>query len=98
MDIRSSLDGLKSMLGSAPAAPTAPQTAKSSPSAVGSAMGTDQATFSTAASEVSLTAADTGVRMDKVAGIQSALSAGSYNVPASAVAAKLVDSMLGGGQ
>jgi negative regulator of flagellin synthesis FlgM len=98
MDIRSSLDGLKSLLGSAPAAPAAPQAAKSGATAAGSAMGSDQATFSNAASEVSLTAADAGVRMDKVAGIQAALAAGTYNVPASAVAAKLVDSMLGGGQ
>jgi anti-sigma28 factor (negative regulator of flagellin synthesis) len=32
--------------------------------------------------------------MDKVASIQAALAAGSYNVSASAVAAKVVDSML----
>jgi negative regulator of flagellin synthesis FlgM len=98
MDIRSSLDGLKSLLGSAPAPPTAPQAAKSGLNATGSAMGSDQVTFSSAASEVSLTAADAGVRMDKVAGIQAALAAGSYNIPASAVAAKVVDSMLGSGQ
>jgi anti-sigma28 factor (negative regulator of flagellin synthesis) len=35
------------------------------------------------------------VRPEKVAGIQAALAAGTYNVPASAVAAKLVDAMLG---
>jgi anti-sigma28 factor (negative regulator of flagellin synthesis) len=34
--------------------------------------------------------------MDKVASIQAALAAGSYNVSAGAVAAKVVDSMLGG--
>jgi anti-sigma28 factor (negative regulator of flagellin synthesis) len=33
-----------------------------------------------------------------VASIQAALAAGSYNVPASAVASKVVDAMLGGGQ
>jgi anti-sigma28 factor (negative regulator of flagellin synthesis) len=38
------------------------------------------------------------VRTDKVAGIQAALAAGSYNVPASAVASKMVDSMLGGNE
>jgi len=32
--------------------------------------------------------------MDKVASIQSALAAGTYNVPASAVASKMVDAML----
>jgi anti-sigma28 factor (negative regulator of flagellin synthesis) len=34
--------------------------------------------------------------MDKVASIQAALASGSYNVSAGAVAAKVVDSMLGG--
>jgi anti-sigma28 factor (negative regulator of flagellin synthesis) len=32
--------------------------------------------------------------MDKVTEIQAALASGSYNVPASAVASKVVDSML----
>jgi anti-sigma28 factor (negative regulator of flagellin synthesis) len=36
--------------------------------------------------------------MDKVAAIQTALVAGTYDVPALAVAAKVVDSMLGGGR
>ena len=36
--------------------------------------------------------------MDKVAGIQAALAAGTYNVPASAVASKLVDCHAGRGQ
>ena len=37
---------------------------------------------------------DGGVRTDKVAEIQAALQAGTYDVPASAVAAKMVDAML----
>jgi anti-sigma28 factor (negative regulator of flagellin synthesis) len=36
--------------------------------------------------------------MDKVASVHAALAAGTYNVPASAVAGKVVDAMLGGEQ
>ncbi len=97
MDIRSSLDGLKSLLGVPTTAPAAPQT-KSGAAAGGSALGSDRATLSSAGSEVSLTAAEPGVRMDKVASVQAALAAGSYDVPASAVASKVVDGMLGGEQ
>jgi negative regulator of flagellin synthesis FlgM len=94
MDIRSSLDGLKSLLGVTTPTPPAPQ-ARSGTAASASALGSDLATFSSAGSEVSLTASDPGVRTDKVAEIQAALAAGTYNVPASAVASKVVDSMLG---
>jgi negative regulator of flagellin synthesis FlgM len=55
----------------------------------------DQATLSNAGSEVSQSAGTDGVRMDKVAAVQSALAAGTYSVPASAVASKLVDAMMG---
>jgi negative regulator of flagellin synthesis FlgM len=95
MDIRSSLDGLKSLLGVNTPSPAVPQ-AKSSATTSGSALGSDQATVSSAGSEVSLTAAESGVRTDKVAAVQAALSAGTYNVPASAVASKVVDAMLSG--
>jgi hypothetical protein len=44
---------------------------------------------------VALSATDSDVRMDKVASIQAALASGTYNVPASAVASKMVDSMMG---
>ncbi len=96
MDIRNSLDGLKSLLGTTPAAPASPQTAKSAASG-GSGLGSDQATFSSAASEVSQTASGDGVRSEKVAAVQAALAAGSYNVPASAVASRVIDSMLANG-
>jgi negative regulator of flagellin synthesis FlgM len=94
MDIRSSLDGLKSLLGVIPTATPATQT-RSSTAVGASAVGSDQATLSSAGSEVALTAAADGVRTDKVAGVQAALAAGTYNVPASAVASKVVDAMLG---
>jgi negative regulator of flagellin synthesis FlgM len=96
MDIRSGLEGLKSLLGTPATAPAAPQQPKSAGTAAGSGLGSDQATFSSAASEVAQTAGDSTVRMDKVAGIQAALAAGSYNVSAGAIASKVVDSMLAG--
>jgi negative regulator of flagellin synthesis FlgM len=98
MDIRSSLDGLKSLFGAAPteqAAQTAQQQTKSGAAASGSWLGSDSATLSSAGSEVSQTASDTGVRMDKVSSIQSALASGSYSVSSALVASKVVDSMLG---
>ena len=97
MDIRSSLDGLKSLLGVTPPA-TAATAPKSTSTAATSALSSDSATLSGAGSEVALTAADSDVRLDKVASIQSALESGTYSVSATAVASKMVDSMLGGKQ
>lgn len=95
MDIRNSLDGLKSLLGvNTPAQP--PSGPRSNPAQPSSVVGSDHATLSSAGSEVSLTAGDDGVRTDKVAGIQAALAAGTYSVPPAAVAAKMVEAMLGG--
>lgn len=94
MDIRSSLDGLKTLLGVTPATTTAAQKPKSGSSVEGSALTSDRATLSSAGSEVAQSAADGGVRSAKVAEIQAALQAGTYDVPASAVAAKMVDAML----
>ena len=96
MDIRSSLEGLKSLLGTPAPEPATMAQPKSGATAGGSALSSDRATFSSAGSEVSQTAGDSGVRMDKVASIQAALAAGTYNVSAADVATKVVDSMLGG--
>lgn len=93
MDIRNSLDGLKSLLGvdsTAPARPT--RNVKTEDNAIGS----DRATLSSAGSEVSQASLEEGVRTEKVASMQAALAAGTYNVPAKAVATKVVDAMLGG--
>ncbi len=97
MDIRNSLEGLRSLLGVN--ASTQPATGpRSSAAHAQSALGSDRATLSSAGNEVQLTAGEDGVRMDKVAGIQAALAAGSYSVPTIAVASKMVDAMLGGEQ
>lgn len=97
MDIRGSLDGLKSLLGVNPAEQPSIARKAIAPSGKGAA-GSDQLTLSNAGSEVSLIASDDQVRTGKVASVQAALAAGTYNVPASAVATKLVDTMLGAGQ
>jgi flagellar biosynthesis anti-sigma factor FlgM len=93
MDIRNSLDGLRSLLGVNPTPAQVPQ-AKGGAAPAGGAFDTDRATVSNAANEVSQALSDDGVRPEKVAAIQSALAAGTYDVPPSAVASKLVDTML----
>jgi negative regulator of flagellin synthesis FlgM len=55
----------------------------------------DEATLSPAASMAAEAAQDSGVRMDKVTAVQQALADGSYSVPSSAVAGKMIDHMLG---
>jgi flagellar biosynthesis anti-sigma factor FlgM len=95
MDIRNSLDSLKSLLGTAPATPVATRQTQSTTVNSTSALGSDSATLSSAGSEMLLTASDSSVRADKVSSIQASLAMGTYNVPASAIASKMVDSMLG---
>jgi len=97
MDIRSSLDGLKTLLGVTPASsqPARPQAGKPAESSV---LSSDRATLSSAGSEVAQAVGDGGLRSEKVAQIRAVLEAGTYSVPASAVAAKVVDAMLSGGR
>jgi len=95
MEIRSNLEGLNSLLGvNAPDA--AAERVKSQGTSSSSALGSDHATLSSAASEMAQAAGEDGVRMDKVTAVQAALADGTYSVPASAVAAKMIDAMLGG--
>ena len=94
IDMRSRVEELKSQLETPALAPAITPQPKSGVTAAGSALGSDQAAFCNAGSEVSQMAVETEVRMDKVAGIQAALAAGTYNVSAAAVASRVVDSML----
>jgi len=95
MDIRTNIDGLKTLLGvTAPAAAKTQQPRSAEPSGEATLSG-DHATLSGAGTEVALSAAASDVRMDKVSAVQAAIAEGSYNVPASAVAGKVVDAMLG---
>ncbi len=97
MEIRNSFETLSSLLGVSSSAASAAE-GKNRAAAKDSALGADSATLSSAASEMSLAAGDEGVRGEKVAAIQGALADGTYSVPASDVAAKMVDAMLGGGR
>jgi len=100
MDIRNGTEGLKTLLGVPSTAPaqTQPVRSGSTSTAGPSALGGDTATLSSAGTEVAQSASASGVRADKVSAIQGALAAGTYNVPASAVAGKVVDAMLAGGR
>jgi negative regulator of flagellin synthesis FlgM len=97
MDIRNSLDGLRALLGVNAADPAASH-AKATASVATSDWGSDSAKLSSAANQISEAASDESVRMDKITAVQQALASGTYNVPASAVSAKLVDAMLSQGQ
>lgn len=99
MDLRTSLDGLKSLLGTAPASSAStPQNRSVTDAGITSVPNSDSATLSSAGSGVSLSSSASDVRMDKVASVQAALAAGTYNVPVTALASKLVDVMLGSQQ
>jgi negative regulator of flagellin synthesis FlgM len=56
--------------------------------------GVDEATLSSAASVAAQTAPDADVRMEKVAAVQQALAGGTYSVPSTEVAGKMIDAML----
>lgn len=93
MDVNTNMDGLRSLLGvQTPSAGTV--STRSGAKSDATELSGDRATLSSAGSEVSTGTASDGVRMDKVAAVQAALASGTYNVPASDVASKMVDAML----
>lgn len=95
MDIRSGLDGLKSILGVSQPAGAAAGNVRRGGGADAAGLASDEVTFSSAGNQVAQSASSGEVRMDKVAQVQAALAEGTYSVPASAVAASMVDAMLG---
>jgi flagellar biosynthesis anti-sigma factor FlgM len=98
MEIRNNVEALNAFLGvTAPGSARAPQVRGNESASTQATLTGDQATLSRAGTEVSQSASLAGVRADKVAAIQQALAAGTYSVPASAVAGKVIDTMLAGG-
>jgi flagellar biosynthesis anti-sigma factor FlgM len=95
MDIRNSTDGLKSLLGVPSAATAQTHDARKGTATGASTLTGDTATLSCAGTEVAQAASTLGIRANKVAEIQKALAAGTYNVPTTAVAHRVVDAMLG---
>jgi len=92
MNVQNDLQGLQQLFSSQEVA----QPGKTEASQVsGTKAGVDQATLSSAASAASAVAQDSDVRMEKVAAVLQALATGTYSVPASEVAGKMIDHMLG---
>jgi flagellar biosynthesis anti-sigma factor FlgM len=94
MNVNNNLQGLQQLFPS-PDVARAESGAAQSGSASQVQSGTDQATLSPVASLAASAAPDSDVRMDKVAEVQQALVSGTYSVPASEVAGRMIDHMLG---
>jgi flagellar biosynthesis anti-sigma factor FlgM len=92
MNVHSNIENLTQILQSQ--AVTTTSAVKSTDNSQIESQATDQAQLSTTASQAALSATDSDVRLDKVASIQSELQAGTYSVPASAVAQKIIGAML----
>lgn len=97
MDIRNGVEGLRTLLGVPSTSQAQTQPIKNQAETSADSLKGDSATLSSAGSEVSQVASTSDVRMEKVAAVQAAIAAGTYHVPPSAVAGKVVDAMLGDG-
>lgn len=97
MDIQNNVDGLKTLLGVSSTSSERMLPVRKEPTPGADALTSDQATLSNTGSEVSQTISGSDVRKEKVAAVQAAIATGTYQIPASAVAGKVVDAMLGAG-
>jgi flagellar biosynthesis anti-sigma factor FlgM len=93
MNVNNNLQGLQQLFSSQEVSQQAGKAGASDAQAAHAE--TDQATLSSAASVAAAAAPDSDVRMEKVNAVQQALASGAYNVPASEVAGKMIDHMLG---
>jgi flagellar biosynthesis anti-sigma factor FlgM len=94
MEIRGTGEDLKALLGATSTAPVQSHPVRGADTGPESVLAGDRATLSGTGTEASLGAADEGVRADKVSEVRAALEAGTYQVPAAAVASKLIDALL----
>jgi len=92
MNVNNSLQGLQQLFSSQEVARPSGRTETNG--ARGAEAGADQATLSAAARLAASVAPDADVRMDKVASVQAALASGTYKVPSTEVAGKMIDQML----
>ena len=95
MEIRNNLNPLNGINNPSPVSNQAETAAQNTDETAKTMQNTDRATLSVAGAEISQSSPDADVRWEKVASIQKAVADGTYNVPASAVASKMVDAMLG---
>lgn len=96
MEIRNKLEVSTPLTGVHSIVPTSTQQSTNSPatSTESASLAQDQATLSNVGNGAAQMSSSDEVRMDKVTHIQGQLAAGTYNVSPSAVASKMVDSML----
>jgi len=94
MEIRNRAEDLKALLGVPSASSSPVRQVRDGSAGTESALAGDRATLSGAGAAAALQAADDSVRLDKVAEVKAAIAAGTYRVPAEAVAARLVNAML----
>ena len=95
MEIRNNLNSLNSIANLTSVDSQAGNSTQNGAATSPAAIGSDRATVSAVGSGIAQSSLDPDVRWEKVASISQALADGTYNVPASAVASKIVDSMLG---
>jgi negative regulator of flagellin synthesis FlgM len=93
MNVSNNLQGLQQLFSSPEVAEAPGKTGAAA--AQNADSGGDKATLSAAASFAAAAAPDSDVRMEKVAEIQQALASGTYSIPASQIAGKMIDQMLG---
>ena len=97
MELRSSIESLKTLLDvSSTSSEQITSSVKESDSRSPLVKG-DSATLSNVGSEISQATSIPEIRTAKVAAIQAAIASGTYRVAPSAVATKVVDSMIDGG-